>query len=128
MVPDVWLVPMFNAVVVPENVTAPVALRVAPWTKVVAMTLPPLTLPVADIRPTVVTLPPCMLPATLNADPPVLAMATVVAVLKVTVAAAVVAVTGPIAMVVVEPARPPRPMLIVLVEPDAVAPPWIFVV
>ena len=67
IVPDVWLVPMFNAVVVPENVTAPVALRVAPCTKAVAMTLPPVTLPEADnvvpcTRVVAITLPPLTLP------------------------------------------------------------------
>ena len=49
-------------------------------------------------------------------------MATVVALPNVAVAAAVVAATGPIAIVVVEPANPPVPKLIVLVFAVAVAP------
>ena len=76
----------------------------------------------ACTRVVAITLPPVMLPATLKADAPVLAMATVVAVLKVTVPAAVVAVTGPMAMVVVDPAKPPTPILMVLVLPVPVAP------
>ena len=62
------------------------------------------------------------MPATLRAVFEVLAMATVVAVLNVAVAAAVVAVTGPMAMVVVDPAAPPVPTLMFFTNPVVVAP------
>ena len=67
MVPVVWLVPILIFCVVAENVTAPVADNVAPCKIAPVIMLPPFTLPVADIRPGVVTLPAAMLPVTLSA-------------------------------------------------------------
>ena len=105
----------------PPNTLPPVTLPDADTCPAVRR-LPPSTLPVADTSPTVRMLPACMFPATLSAVPLVLAMVTTVAVLNVTLPAAVFAVIGPICMLVVDPDKPPVPIVTVLVLPDAVAP------
>ena len=63
--------------------------------------------------------PAVMPPATLRADVLVLAMATLVLAVNVTLA---LPVSAPTVITVLEPAKPPVPMLMVLTLPDDVAP------
>ena len=53
MAPVLWLLPMPMLCVVADNVTAPVALSVAPCTKLAVTKLPALTLPVALDTPVI---------------------------------------------------------------------------